>query len=328
MSNPTLKDIALKSNVSISTVSRILNNDASLNVAKETRIRILEVAEQLGYKKAIKKNYHHKQTIALIHWYTREKELEDTYYLSIRIGIEDYCAKHEININRVFHNDLSKPLPKADGAIAIGKFDEEEIKLFNAYYNHIVFVDSSPNEQLFDSVVIDFEQAYQQAITYLENLGFKDIGYIGGREYTHTLNKPIGERREIYFRNYFKEQTKIHVGTFSIASGYKLMKEIIKNNQLAEAYLIASDAMAIGALRALYEANIKVPNDVSIIGFNDIEQSAYTIPPLTTIKVHKDYMGEKAAKLLMETLNGRQIKEKVIISTNLIIRESTKEVRL
>ncbi|WP_210994337.1 substrate-binding domain-containing protein [Haploplasma modicum] len=130
----------------------------------------------------------------------------------------------------------------------------------------------------------------------------------------------------MFFRNYFKEQTKVHIGKFSIESGYLLMKEIIESNRLAKAYLIASDAMAIGALRALYEANINVPNDVSIIGFNDNPQSEYTIPPLSTIKVYKDFMGEKAVNLLLESIKGKKVREKVLISTKLIIRKSTKEL--
>jgi LacI family transcriptional regulator, galactose operon repressor len=103
------------------------------------------------------------------------------------------------------------------------------------------------------------------------------------------------------------------------------MKHIINKNKLVEAYIIASDNMAIGALRALYEANIRVPDDVSIISVNDIEQSAYTIPPLSTIKIYKEHMGEVSVNLLLEKINGREITRKVIIPTKLILRKTTKE---
>lgn len=325
MSKPTLKDIALKTNVSISTVSRILNNDLTLKVTDETRLSVLAAAEELSYKKAKTINNNtNKYKIALINWYTRDQEIEDNYYLSIRLGVEEECHRRGIELIKVFYDDINQALPIAHGAIAIGKFDEDEISLFNNHYNHIVFVDSSPNEQLYDSIVIDFETAYLKAINYLEELGFKDIGYIGGREYTHSMKKLIGERRELFFRTYFKNQHKIHIGNFSIESGYQLMKEAISNGDLAKAYLIASDAMAIGALRALYEANLKVPEDVSIIGFNDIPQSAYTIPPLTTIKVYKKNMGEKAVKLIVENILGKEYREKILVSTKLIIRDSTR----
>src|SRR5690606_7103917 len=184
---------------------------------------------------------------------TRKEELEDTYYLSIRLGIEK--AAHELGITlvKVFYDDIKTDIIPLEGAIAIGKFDASEIKLLKNYYKHITFVDSSPDESSFDSVVIDFEQAYQNAINYLDSLGLYDVGYIGGREYTHTLKAPIGERREQFFRNHYKDHSKIHIGKFSIESGYMLMKSAIQSKNLAKAYLIASDAMAIGALNALYE---------------------------------------------------------------------------
>lgn len=321
MRNPTLKDIADLTNLSTSTVSRILNEDPSFNVLEETKALVIKTANDLGYIKVNKNRELNKLKIVLIHWYTREQELEDNYYLSIRLGIENYAREHNLEVLKVFVGD--KILPDASGAIALGKFDEKEVEIFSSRYENIVFVDSSPDPEKFDSVIIDFEKAYKDAIDYLKELGYQKIGYIGGREYTKTLNKSLGDRRELVFKNEFKDSPYIHIGTFDIESGYQLMKEAI-NKGLAESYLIASDAMAIGALKALHESNLKVPRDVGIIGFNDILQSSYTIPPLTTIKVFKDYMGEKAVKLLLEQISGRKIYEKVLIQTKLIIRESTR----
>lgn len=321
MRNPTLKDIADLTNLSTSTVSRILNEDPSFNVLEETKALVIKTANDLGYIKVNKNKELNKLKIVLIHWYTREQELEDNYYLSIRLGIENYAREHNLEVLKVFVGDTI--LPDASGAIALGKFDEKEVEIFSSRYENIVFVDSSPDPEKFDSVIIDFEKAYKDAIDYLKELGYQKIGYIGGREYTKTLNKSLGDRRELVFKNEFKDSPYIHIGTFDIESGYQLMKEAI-NKGLAESYLIASDEMAIGALKALHESNLKVPRDVGIIGFNDILQSSYTIPPLTTIKVYKDYMGEKAVKLLLEQISGRNIYEKVLIQTKLIIRESTR----
>ncbi|MCD4827737.1 MAG: LacI family DNA-binding transcriptional regulator [Acholeplasmataceae bacterium] len=322
----TLKDIARETNVSISTVSRILTNDKTLNVSDQTRSKVLKVSENLGYQTKKNKQSKSNLTIALVHWYTRAKELEDNYYLSIRLGVEKAAHDQGIEIIKIFHDSLSQPLTPADGAIAIGKFDTEEISKFKKIYKHIVFVDSSPDVNTFDSVTIDFEHAFKEAIDFLRSQHIKKIGYIGGREYTHTLRQPIGDRREQFFKSYVKEHEHIHIGEFNIASGYDLMKKIIASNNLVDAYLIASDNMAIGALRALYEADIKVPDDVSVIGVNDIEQSAYTIPPLSTIKIYKEHMGEVAVNLLLEKIKGRAITQKVIIPTKLILRKTTKEV--
>ncbi len=322
----TLKDIARETNVSISTVSRILTNDKTLSVSDQTRSKVLKVSENLGYQTKKNKQSKSNLTIALVHWYTHAKELEDNYYLSIRLGVEKAAHDQGIEIIKIFHDSLSQPLTPADGAIAIGKFDTEEISKFKKIYKHIVFVDSSPDVNTFDSVTIDFEHAFKEAIDFLRSQHIKKIGYIGGREYTHTLRQPIGDRREQFFKSYVKEHEHIHIGEFNIASGYDLMKKIIASNNLVDAYLIASDNMAIGALRALYEADIKVPDDVSVIGVNDIEQSAYTIPPLSTIKIYKEHMGEVAVNLLLEKIKGRTITQKVIIPTKLILRKTTKEV--
>lgn len=322
---PTLKDISKLTNVSISTVSRILNHDNTLVVTEETRQNVLKAAIKISYKPNRKSSEHEQYTIAMLHWYTREQEIEDTYYLSIRLGVEKACHDLGIKVVKIFFDDPKHETTLCHGAIAIGKFDYKEITSFKLLYKHIVFIDSSPDENQFDSVVIDFETAYLNSIKYLQNLGIVDIGYIGGREYTHSLKLPIGEKRESFFRHYFKSQTKIYIGEFTIESGYNLMKKAIAEKNLAQAYLIASDAMALGALRALYEANIHVPNDVSIIGFNDIPQSAYTIPPLTTVKVFKEHMGYKAVNLLIERIKGRVIAEKVVVQTKLIIRKSTRE---
>ncbi|WP_162146923.1 substrate-binding domain-containing protein [Acholeplasma granularum] len=320
----TLKQVAKVSGVSVSTVSRIINQDPTLSVSSETRRSVIEAAAKLDYKGTSKRK-HNSLKIAMLHWFTRTQELEDTYYLTIRLGIEKAAHDLGITLVKVFYDDIKKDIMPLDGAIAIGKFDDEEIKLFKTYYKYIVFVDSSPDPNVFDSVVIDFENAYASAINYLEKLNLFDVGYIGGREYTHAMNKLVGERREQYFKNHYKDHSKIHIGKFSIESGYELMKSAIQSKNLAKAYLVASDAMAIGVLNALYESGIKVPDDISIIGFNDITQSAYTIPPLTTIKVYQEHMGKTALNLLLERINGRHITQKVVIPTKLIIRKSTKE---
>lgn len=122
------------------------------------------------------------------------------------------------------------------------------------------------------------------------------------------------------------DEEQIYVGKFLAESGYQLMKEAISESEiLPEAFFIASDSMAVGALKALQEHGIKVPEVVQIIGFNDIPTSNYTIPPLTTLRVHKEFMGETSIKLLLERLEDQGlISKKKIVPTELVIRESSK----
>lgn len=329
----TITEIAQKTNVSIATVSRVLNYDKSLSISEEKRKLILETAENLDYQPPKRKKQNLKKPIALglLHWYTIEQELDDTYYLSIRLGVERTCYEKQIELIKIFRSedaydlDHLKPL---DGVIAIGKFSNDEIKSFEDKFPVIIFVDSSPEETQYDSVVIDFESAMKKAIDHIIQLGHQRIGYIGGREYIGEHSTALGERREIFFKNYLSElglfdERNVHVGSFTIESGYQLMKKAIEQNHLPSAFIIASDGMAIGLMKAAYEAGIRIPKDLSIIGFNDIAQSKYTIPPLTTVKVYKEFMGQTAVDLALERIFGqRTISKKVTIPTDLVIRES------
>ncbi len=334
----TITEIAQKTNVSIATVSRVLNYDKSLSISEEKRKLILETADNLDYQppKRKKQNLKKPLTIGLIHWYTMQQELDDTYYLSIRLGIERTCYERQIELVKIFktNNDFDidhiKPL---DGVIAVGKFSDEDVKLFDEKFPIVVFVDSSPEETKFDSVVIDFESSMVKAIDYVLSLGHKKIGYIGGREFIGKNMKALGERREIVFKEYLQQKNlfderNVHVGSFTIESGYTLMKQAIEQNHLPSAFIIASDGMAIGLMKAAYEAGIRIPSDLSIVGFNDITQSQYTIPPLTTIKVYKEFMGQTAVDLLIEkALGSRTISKKITIPTELVIRESCTNLR-
>ncbi len=330
----TIKDIAQKAGVSPATVSRVLNYDASLSVSDEKRQLILEIAEKLEYRTPRKRKAKGTQKhlkIALIHWYTVQQELEDPYYMSIRIGIEQACIEHKIEIVKVYDPKTYNfdEMNKVDGMIAIGKYDDSQIDAFYEITKNIVFVDSSPREHLFDSIVIDFEKAVINVIKTLVKEGHKHIGYIGGREYVGETKTPLGERRELIFREYMTsngmfDHDEIYVGSFVAESGYQLMKQAVEQSKdLPTAFFIASDSMAIGALRALHEKKIKVPEQVSIIGFNDIATSKYTVPPLATVRVHKEFMGETAVELLLERiLRKREISKKVIVPTEMICRES------
>ncbi|WBW97374.1 LacI family DNA-binding transcriptional regulator [Oceanirhabdus sp. W0125-5] len=336
----TLKDIAKLTNVSLATVSRVLNYDSSISVTNETRKRIFEVAEELDYRTPKQRNKNSDGNIekiiriGVLHWYTQDEELEDPYYLSIRKGIEKCAAAKNIQITMIFKNSdkyTINELQKFDGVLAIGKFSNENVEEFAKGCKNITFVDYSPNVKKYDSVVIDFKAAVLEALDYLNGLGHRDIGYIGGLEYIGSENVIIKDEREDVFQQYMKENgflnsNNIYIGRFTAEDGYNLMKEAIGKGELPTAFFVASDSMAIGVLRALYESKISVPEEVSIIGFNDIPTAKYLIPPLTTIKVYTEFMGRTAVELLVERINeNREIAKKVVIPTEVVVRESCKK---
>lgn len=324
----TIKQIADRAGVSNATVSRVLNYDETLSISDEKRKLIFEIAQEANYqtprqRKAI---INRKIKVLLFNWYTEEEELQDTYYMSIRLGIEKRCKMQNIELIKVFRNN---PIPDEEyqGVIALGKFSDDEVKRIKDISDNIVFIDEEQREE-FDSVYVDFKLATNKVMDFLflEN-DIKSVGYIGGLEHVgEEIKSPIGEVRLKFYKEYLSEkgllnEDFIYIGKFNVKSGYELMKKAMEK-EMPESFFVASDTMAIGALKALHEAGIRVPKDLKIIGFNDLPTSEFTIPPLTTIKVYTEFMGESAIDLILEKTRDRLLPKKVIIPTKLVIRES------
>jgi len=328
----TIKDIAEKAGVSIATVSRVLNYDQTLSVTDETRKRIFEIAESMSYKKKSVRKTNIATKIAIISWYTEEEELEDLYYLSISLGITDRCQQRNISVVKYFYSSFDdfQDLDDVRGIIAVGKFSTAQAEKLTRITDNIIFVDCSPDDNRFDSVVVDFERATKVVIDYLLAKGHKSIGYIGGRETYRDQSDNILDLREKTFRQYLFElgqynESAVYIGNFTVKDGYRLMKQAIHDHgsNLPTAFFAGNDQIAIGCIQALNEENIRVPEEVNIIGLNDISVSKYVYPSLSTIKVHTELMGETAVDLLMERIEGRTIPKKVFIATNLVVRDSS-----
>ncbi|MGO4541642.1 LacI family DNA-binding transcriptional regulator [Paenibacillus sp. 2TAB19] len=334
----TIKDIAQQANVSIATVSRVLNYDPGLSVTDETRKRIFEVAQKLNYKTLRERNgsgqaqTKERYRIGLVSWYSEQEEMLDPYYLAIRLGAEKECFQRQIEMVKLFVQGgdstsdwLGEPL---DGIVAIGRFEKDDLERFPEGMTNIVFVDSSPEENRFDSVVIDLRKSVFEVLDYLIGLGHTEIGYIGG--HNKVNNKRVQDERELAFVERLTVQdiynpAFVFTGDNLYAEeGYKLMKAAIEGGKLPTAFFIENDSMAVGALRALHEAKLQAPHDISIVGCNDIPISAYMQPPLTTVKVHMEHMGETAVELLADRMaGGRDIARKIVLPARLLERESS-----
>ncbi|MGE8203443.1 LacI family DNA-binding transcriptional regulator [Heyndrickxia sp. NPDC080065] len=327
----TIKDIAEKAGVSIATVSRVLNDDPTLSVSDETKRRIFEIAEKLSYKKRLSQKKPSLSKIAMIHWYTEQEELNDLYYMSIRLGIENRCQMNDIQVVKYFRNNFAElKREEVHGIIAIGKFSTQEVGELARITKKIVFVDSSPDEETFDSIVADFERATEKVLDYLIEKGHEKIGYIGGHEVFKDETAEIEDPRERAFKAYMGKKGLLHesymyIGAFSVDAGQMLMNQAIQEHgeNLPTAFFAGNDSIAVGCLRALLNANISVPERVNIIGVNDISVSKYVYPSLSTVKVYTELMGETAVDTLIERIAGRQVPKKIFISTKLVCRESS-----
>jgi LacI family transcriptional regulator len=335
----TIKEIADKAGVSPATVSRVLNHDTTLSVAAAKQIRILEIAAELDYKTVRERKNSNAENqrlnIGILDWYSGVELLEDPYYLYLMTTIEKECAQANINtfkVNKV-NGRYCVMMNDPDGVIAIGKFSEQEIQELAGYTPNMVFVDSSPQEKRFDSVTINSRLGITEALDYLIELGHNWIGFIGG-----TV---VGDRKEITLDN--RRQCFIDLmegyclynpdfvftgDKISSQEGYNLIKTARQSRKMPTAFLIANDTMATGALRALHELKINVPNDISIIGFNDLPTSKYLIPSLTSIRVHLNLIAVTTIELLKERIEKRRtIAKKVMIPSELVVRKSCRKVK-
>lgn len=325
-----IKDIADRTGYSITTVSRVLNQDQTFNVSDETRLKIMTASEELNYiplSKRHKANKKKSLTFGLIYWYSISEELTDPYYLSIRLAVEHYCEAHEIILRqfRLPKNDLNELMTlKLDGLIVLGKYSHSEITRLQQLNSHLVLVDCYHKHYHIDVVMANLQEATEDIIDYFTALNLKAIGFIGGVERTLDGEILTDIRLKTYERHPCANPAAIYLGAFNADSGYHLMNQIIEAEQLQKAYIVASDAMAIGCLKALSEQKIKVPEEVSLISYDNISLSQYTIPALTTVDMNTKIMGETAVDLLVERVSTqRQIAKKVFIPTQLIRRGSS-----
>ncbi|MGT2802372.1 LacI family transcriptional regulator [Streptococcus henryi] len=331
----TIKDIAEHAEVSIATVSRVLNNDESMSVSEATRAKIFKTADQLGYtrykKNLIAKNENKK--VAIIQWYTESEEINDLYYYSIRIGIERRAIELGYEIIRLFNDSPLDDARSADGVIAIGKYSNSQIKDLEKISDNLIFVDSDTLSSGHTCVTTDFTNSVISALDHFINKGQTKIGILTGEEMTADHEFPLIDPRFYTFKNYLTQQKLynpdyVFIGKFSTDDGYQLMKNAIETcgDNLPEAFFIASDALAIGALRALQEKDIKVPDRVSIISFNDTVVAKQVYPPLSSVTVFTEEMGILAMNTLNQQLESftPEIPVMMKLATVLTLRSSSK----
>lgn len=329
----TIKDIASIAGVSISTVSRVLNFDETLNVSDSTRQKILKIADELEYTSSTKKkkNKKNNKTAGIICWCNYEEELADPYYLSIRLTVERLCSEKCINLIRLDENIDIKLVKDLSGIIVIGNYYTDMVEQMAEYNDNIVYVDYSPDENKYDSVIIDKKKATFDLLNYLYDLGHRRIGLIGGKDLNENYENITIDERDIEYQ-YFMKCKGIYDPRYiypakrlNFKNGYELTEKMLKEKERPTAVFVENDTMAVGAYKAISEAGLVIPDDISIVGFNDQPSAKYMVPSLTTVKLSTEYLASAAVDLLIENIEGsREYKKKVIIPTKFKLRKSCK----
>ncbi|XBF45400.1 transcriptional regulator EbgR [Escherichia coli] len=325
----TLKDIAIEAGVSLATVSRVLNDDPTLNVKEETKHRILEIAEKLEYKTSSARklqtgavNQHH---ILAIYSYQQELEINDPYYLAIRHGIETQCEKLGIEFTNCYEHSGLPDIKNVTGILIVGKPTPALRAAACALTDNICFIDFHEPGSGYDAVDIDLARISKEIIDFYINQGVNRIGFIGGED-----EPGKADIREVAFAEYGRlkqvvREEDIWRGGFSSSSGYELAKQMLAREDYPKALFVASDSIAIGVLRAIHERGLNIPQDISLISVNDIPTARFTFPPLSTVRIHSEMMGSQGVNLVYEKArDGRALPLLVFVPSKLKLRGTTR----
>ena len=332
----TLKDIAAKANVSISTVSKVLNSQDSASIGDETKKRILNIAVKEGYfpnrnAKSLSSLKNNK-VISCILSYESESE-NNTFFNKILEGVHNeiehqgYTLGYTLSSSESLTEILQANIESNDinSAIILGKFRPEFLDFIKNNVPNLVYAGLNSPGIGCDEVVCDAYKAVKCAVEHLIKLGKKDIGYIGIIKDKRIVN----ECRFEAFSNTLKDSgikiqkdivRKVELTT---EQGYAAMMDILKSGKKPDAVFCGNDVTAIGVVRAVEKMDIKIPDEISVISIDDIDMAKYIKPSLTTIHVPKEELGRFAVKLLADRMEtGRTMPVKTELPFELVIRES------
>lgn len=334
----TIRDLAKHTGFSVTTISRVLNNDPTLNVTDNTRVSILEAADEFHYTLPKTRRSHKNRLvhIAIVEMMSLKEQLADPYYLYLKNYVVRNCMEHDCNVSYLFeqsgkYQTLEKtPL---DGILAIGIFSDQQIAQLLDISPNIVFVDSSPDERRFDSVVLNFRLGVEQALDYLLYKGHRKIGFLGPAYKLDQKKRPALEARRQYFIDYMKnaglfdEHLIIDTGLSARDGSAQIRKWLEQKDHIPTALLAYNEESAITAVSNLREIGLRVPEDVSVISFNDTPLSILTEPPLTSVTAHLEVMGEIAVKMLLDRLDDPQhLPYKIVLPPTLAVRDSVVDI--
>ena len=218
-----------------------------------------------------------------------------------------------------------------NGFLALGWFTRKELDVIYNKCNKGVFINTSPDEKLFDAVRPNLDSFVTQMVDFFVEKGHKNIGFVGGPDRNTDTGEACMDIREWSFRQsaqYYgvlEERNIFIADSFSVAEGYRLGKKMVTQVELPTAVCVASDTLAVGFLQALNEEGIQIPERVSVFSINDINMSQYVSPPLTTFHIDIPVLCEAAIDLLRNLiLNNSKITRSVFINGLPVYRKSCK----
>lgn len=336
----TSQDVADLAGVSRTTVSFVLNNVERFSIRPETAEKVRQAAQKLGYypnasAKALASNK--TKNIGLVLTRSPEYIASDPFLPQILSGTLDMVKQHAMSLmvewvepgqqletylelTRAHHIDgMVLMTPRTDDT-GIRALEEADIP--------VVVMGYIPGSSL-HSVDVDNSRAAQEAVEHLINQGHRRIACItnAALPYTSALQRLNGYRKALAEAGITYDPELVREGDFETQSGNQQMKSLLQSSKQFSAVFVASDAVALGAYSALREAGLSIPDDVSIVGFDDLPLSSFITPKLTTVRMPAREIAQNSCFLLMRLMK-RDFPESRMVSlpTRLIIRDSAREL--
>ncbi len=314
----TIRDVAERAGVSVSTVSHVING--TRRVSRETQERVQAAMTALHYQPnrlARSLRSRRTQTLGVL-----LPNSANPFFAQVLLGIEAAGYDHGYNVILGNANDdprrelayldilLSK---QVDGVVLVstGAYGAA-LDFLMAHDAPVVMVDRSPGEAYdsfqIDTVFVENTRGGVLATEYLLRLGHRAIGCISGPSLlTSSAERVIGYRQALIEAGVGVDETLIVAGDFQHESGYRACRELLARPSPPTALFVCNDLMAVGALCAAHEAGLRVPEDISIVGFDDIPLASFSVPRLTTVAQPARQLGARAVALLVSRLKDRQL---------------------
>ncbi len=327
-----IRDVARAAGVSVATVSRTINNIPTVNPAMAARVR--EAIRELNY-------YPNNQARALVSGRSRligllVSDITNPFFPELIKCFEATAVKHgyellisSTNYDSELQHCLRRLIQRNVDGVAVMTFGVEDPVLDELSDRNIpmVFVDILQEEFRQDALMVDYLHGMQQAVEHLVGLGHRRIGFISGPLTQHSASL----RRSAFLTSMnasglVPEERLIVEGDHQLEGGMLGMTQLLSHPDSPTAVLCSNDLTAIGALRTLHKRGLRVPEDMSVVGFDDIHLAAFINPPLTTVKMSQTEIARGAVRLLLDRIEGNVPEHPPVpatISTSLVLRETT-----
>ncbi len=326
-----IRTVARLANVSIATVSRTINRVSTVNPRMAKRVR--EAIEKLDY-------FPNTQARALVSGRSRllgliVSEITNPFFPELIQGFEDIAVEHgyEILISSTNYDParmalcIRRMLERRAEGVAVMTFGVEKPLLEQLAERKVplVFVDVGPERPGISLLQVDYHHGIRQGVQHLAALGHRDIAFVSGPKRLHSAQSRIAAfSKSLAECAIVADPAWIVEGDHTMEGGTDAMDRLLKSKHLPTAVMCSNDMTAIGVLHKLYRAGLRVPDDLSVIGFDDIRIAQVTIPPLTTIQMSCFELARAAVTALRAHVEaGGEPKRQYKINTHLVVREST-----